>query len=286
MAHKFYIPAAVALLLALTSCGNTGKTSTKTGFPVIDQKGKIAIVAHRGFWNCKQAGYSENSIASLKAAQDKGLWGSECDIHLTADNVVIVNHNADINGKLIREHDFADFADDLLPNGERRPTFDEYLDQAAQSTKTMLIVELKIQSSPEREELLVDKTIRALKVHGLFDPSRVGFISFSRHICEILAKECPEFINQYLTSNKKVDESPSQYAALGINGIDYHYALFHLHPDWVKTAQGKGMSVNAWTVDKEADIQEMIDLGVHAITTNEPLQVRKQLGSKEFKKKK
>ena len=27
---------------------------------------KIAIAAHRGFWNCEEAGYAENSISLLR----------------------------------------------------------------------------------------------------------------------------------------------------------------------------------------------------------------------------
>lgn len=41
------------------------------------------IVAHCGFWNCEEAGYSKNSIASLRCAQEAGLWGSEFDVNMT-----------------------------------------------------------------------------------------------------------------------------------------------------------------------------------------------------------
>ena len=260
--------------------------SPETGFPVIDQRGQIAIVAHRGFWKSEQGGMSENSIAALKAAQDAGLWGSECDIHLTADGVVIVNHNNDIEGKLIREHNFADFAGDLLPNGERRPTIDEYLEQTAKCKTTKLVIEFKKQGSDQREDQLIDKTIAAMKAHNLYTPERILFISFSKHICERLAKEHPQFINQFLSSDPTgINENPVNYYALGINGIDYHYKMFKAHPEWVKTAHEKGMSVNAWTVNKEDDIKAMINLGVDAITTNEPLLVRELLGNKEYKKK-
>jgi len=61
--------------------------------------------------------------------------------------------------------------------------------------------------------------------------------------------------------------------------------MFKAHPDWVKSAHDKGMSVNAWTVNKEDDIRRMIEIGVDAITTNEPLLVRDLLGDKEYKKK-
>lgn len=288
MHHHFRLLLLSAFILVAAGCSSVKKMSysPETGFPVIDQRGQIAIVAHRGFWKSEQGGMSENSIAALKAAQDAGLWGSECDIHLTADGVVIVNHNNDIEGKLIREHNFADFAGDLLPNGERRPTIDEYLEQTAKCKTTKLVIEFKKQGSDQREDQLVEKTIAAMKAHDLYTPERILFISFSKHICGRLAKEHPQFINQFLSSDPTgINENPVNYYALGINGIDYHYKMFKAHPEWVKTAHEKGMSVNAWTVNKEDDIKAMINLGVDAITTNEPLLVRELLGNKEYKKK-
>ena len=47
------------------------------------------IVAHRGYWKDN----AQNSIASLQKAQAFGCWGSEFDLHLTADNFVVVNHD-------------------------------------------------------------------------------------------------------------------------------------------------------------------------------------------------
>lgn len=276
-----------AVLLVAVSCGSSKKLtySPANGFPVIDQKGQIAIVAHRGFWKSEQGGMSENSIASLKAAQDAGLWGSECDIHITADDVVIVNHDPSINGKAIAKHKYADFAEDLLPNGERRPTLDEYLDQTAKCKTTKLVIELKKQPSEDREDMLVAKTVAALKKHRLYDPNRVLFISFSKYMCDVVACLCPEFINQFLSSdpNPMGNHIPEVYGKQGINGVDYHYKMFRAHPVWVENAHENGMSVNVWTVNKEDDIKEMIGLGVDAITTNEPLLVRQLLGDREYK---
>lgn len=279
------VSALAAALLSVVACSSSRKISyqPESGFPIIDQQGKIAIVAHRGFWKSEQGGMSENSIASLKAAQDAGLWGSECDIHITADDVVMVNHDPSINGKAIASHKFADFAKDLLPNGERRPTLDEYLDQAAKSKTTKLVIELKKQPSEDREDLLVAKTIAALKVHKLYDPDRVLFISFSKYMCDMVARLCPQFINQFLSMDFIGNQDPTIYGPQGINGVDFQYKMFQAHPEWVKNAHDLGMSVNAWTVNKEKDIQKMIEVGVDAITTNEPLLVRQLLGEKEYK---
>lgn len=282
--HLIRLSAIAAVLIAISACSPARKISYNpdNGYPVIEQNGKVAIVAHRGFWKSEQGGMSENSIASLKAAQDAGLWGSECDIHITADDVVIVNHDPSINGKAIASHKFSDFANDLLPNGERRPTLDEYLEQAAKCKTTKLVIELKKQPSEDREDMLVVKTIAALKVHKLYDPERVLFISFSKYMCDVVARLCPEFINQFLSMDFVGNQTPEIYGKQGINGVDYHYKMFDLHPAWVKNAHEHGMSVNAWTVNKEKDIRHMIELGVDAITTNEPLLVREILKDKEY----
>lgn len=286
MYHPTKLLAIAAAALMLAGCASVKQvpSSITSGFPAVDQGGKVAVVAHRGFWNSEQGGMSENSIASLKAAQDNGFWGSECDVHITADGIVLVNHNDDIEGKLIETHNYADFVSDLLPNGERRPTLDEYLDQAAKSCGTKLIIEFKKHKQQDREDLMVEKTVEALKAHGLYDPDRVLFISFSRHICDIVAAGHPQFINQFLSANVVKNEAPALYAKRGINGIDYYYPMFSAHPDWVKQAHELGMSVNAWTVNDEKDMVKMISLGVDAITTNFPLLARELLGERELRK--
>ena len=275
--------AIAASILVIAGCGVSRKTPVlqEHQFPSLKQDGRTSIVAHRGFWKCEAAGMSQNSIASVGEAVDNAFWGSECDIHLTSDDVIIVNHDNSIDGLSIRNHTFAELSSHLLPNGERRPSFDEYLDRFARGAdRTTLVIEFKGQESPEREDELVSRAFDALKAHGLYDPSKVAFISFSHHMCRQVAKLAPEFVNQYLNG----DIAPAELANEGINGIDYHGPVFHRHPEWVKEAHDLGMSVNVWTIDSPAEMDYMTGLGVDAITTNEPLLARERLGKKEFRK--
>jgi len=265
---------AAAVLLALTSC------STQKGFPKVEQKNKTAIVAHRGFWNCEGAGFSENSIASLKMAQENGFWGSEFDVHVTTDNVVLVFHNNDVDGKRIDTNPASVFDDHRLPNGEKIPTMDEYLTQGEKCASTMLICELKPEISQDREDALVDLAIEALKAHKLFTPDRVLFISFSKYICDRIAKEHPQFVNQYLESDVAIE----QLAKDGINGFDLHRKTVLGDSLIVERAHKLGMSTNVWTVNRSKEMQTFIDMGIDAITTNEPLKLRGLLGDKEFRK--
>lgn len=223
------------------------------------------VCAHRGYWQCPEAGYAQNSIASLRLAQEGGFWGSEFDVHLTADSVAVVNHDPSINGIPIHTSTYRELLKTHLPNGEFIPTLNEYLHQGAISA-CMLVLEIKPQDSVEATLALARQCVRQLRAHGLLDPSRVMFISFSYEACKWIAANLPGFGNQYLEG--KVE--PEQIHADGINGIDYHFIAFHKHPDWVSRAHALGLTVNVWTVDSEDEMHYLKDLGVDVITTNCP----------------
>ena len=238
---------------------------------------QIAIGAHRGFWKTEACKDAQNSIKSLQLAQKYGFWGNECDVQLTKDNMVVVNHDNDINGLHINSTNYADLKDIRLKNGEKLPTIDSFLKQVEKSDQTVLVLEIKQAENDERSVLLTDLCIQKLLDHNLYDPERVIFISFNLAACKHLAVVAPEFTTQYLSGNL----SPDELHAYKINGLDYHFNVFKKNPSWVKRAHELGMSVNCWTVNKENDIQDMIDLNVDCITTNEPLLVRKMLGTRE-----
>jgi alpha-glucosidase (family GH31 glycosyl hydrolase)/glycerophosphoryl diester phosphodiesterase len=247
-------------------------------FPVSGiSQNKIEIAAHRGFWQSEEAGGAQNSIASLKSAQDHSFWGSEFDVQLTSDDVVIVNHDNSIQKVLIWDNPYTAFKDMELKNGEKVSTFDEYLSQGEKSATTMLVCEIKAQKNADRENRLTDLTIDLLRKHNLFVPDRVIFISFSMNVCRQLVTKAPGFTNQYLGG----DIAPDDLAKDGINGIDYQFQVFYKHPEYISQARNHGMSINSWTVNNAEDIQKMIDLGVDCITTNEPLLVRQMLGTSE-----
>ena len=227
------------------------------------------IVAHRGYWKEN----AQNSIASLSLAQEFGCWGSECDIHLTADEAIVVNHDRTVKGTDIQKSTLEEVRAHKLKNGELIPTLEEYLVQADKNKDCVLVIELKPNYSQEREDILIEKTLAALKSQKLLKPDRIAFISFSYHICKELAQKCPGFTVQYLEG----DKTPAEVFADGINGIDYHYSHFQRHPEWVKEAHDLGMSVNAWTVDSAEGIRQMKDLGVDQITTNDPALTREIL---------
>ncbi|MCD8313058.1 MAG: glycerophosphodiester phosphodiesterase [Bacteroidales bacterium] len=239
----------------------------------------IAIAAHRGYWNCEESGYARNTVASLRNAQTCGFWGSEFDLHLTTDEVIVVVHDDVVDGVRIDANPYSAIKDVVLENGEKIPTLDDYLAQAVKNPKVMLVCEFKKHSSEALEDRLIELTVAKMKEYGVYDPGRVMFISFSRHVSDVVAEKMPEFTNQYLDKNF----SPDELAETGINGVDYSVSVFKKHPDWYRQARDHGMSVNCWTVNKREDIEMLVDLGVDCITSDYPTLVREILSEKGIK---
>ncbi|MBP8155979.1 MAG: hypothetical protein KAX81_03060, partial [Leadbetterella sp.] len=99
-----------------------------------------SVVAHRGAW--KSQSLPENSIASLKYAIKLKCIGSEFDVHMTADNVLVINHDPTYNGLTIEKVTYKELLDFKLSNGEKIPTLKAYL-KAGKDSYTRLVCEIK-----------------------------------------------------------------------------------------------------------------------------------------------
>lgn len=225
------------------------------------------IIAHRGYW--QTPGSAQNSITALYNAQGIGIYGSEMDVQLSADDEVMVNHDASIQGHVIAQTT----ADSLLllrlENGEPLPTLRTYLGALRCCPGLKLILEIKPHAIPREEELAARLVADQVRAYGL--GARTEYISFSRYICQQLVALVPDGVVSYLGS----DVAPATLAAEGIRGIDYHYSVLLKHPEWVSEAHQQGMVVNAWTVNDLQLARQLIGLGVDYITTDIPVEMRK-----------
>ena len=223
------------------------------------------VIAHRGYWTAP--GSAQNSLTSFSKADSIGVYGSEIDVWLTADDRLIVNHDRVYKGTGIdMERSTArEIMQIVLPNGkENIPSLDQYLDLVASKPDTRLILEMKSLSDLNREDLAAEKIVRALRRHGVLD--RTDIIAFSINACLAFKKLLPETKIYYLNG----DLPPKSIKKLGLAGIDYSMGALRRHPEWVKQAHDLGLEVNVWTVDSEEDMRYFIDLGVDYITTDYP----------------
>ncbi|RZJ54836.1 MAG: glycerophosphodiester phosphodiesterase [Flavobacterium sp.] len=235
---------------------------------------KNSIVAHRGAW--KKNNLPENSIASLRHAIDLKLPGSEFDVWRTADDSLVINHDAHFNKLVIEQTNYADLMKFKLSNGEKLPTLYEYISEGRRNNKhTLLVCEIKpSEISKERGQttaLMSVETIKKLKADNI-----TCYISFDYDILKKIRSVDAKTSLQYLEGNK----SPIEVKEDNINGIDYHYSVFKKHPEWIKEAKENKIILNAWTVNEAADMDWIIANKFNYITTNEPELLAEKLKNK------
>ena len=222
------------------------------------------VISHRGYWTAPNS--AQNSLASFTKADSVGVFGSEIDIWLTADDKLIVNHDRVYKGTDINmeKATLKEITSIVLPNGENIPTLDAYLRLVAAKPDTRLILEMKSLSDLKREDLAAEKIVKALRKYNLLD--RTDIIAFSINACLAFKKLMPDGRIFYLNG----DLAPRSIKKLGLTGIDYSMSVLRKNPKWVEQAHKEGLEVNVWTVDTEEDMRYFIDLGVDYITTDYP----------------
>lgn len=221
-------------------------------------------VAHRGYWTCE--GSAQNSLTSLQKAYEAGCWGSELDIWLTADGQLVVNHDAHtLDGLDIEKTDSGRLLKSKLKNGETLPSLEAYLDAGKSLAPMVLVLELKTQSTPERNIELARKVVELVKAKKMED--RVEYIAFSNLVGTELIRLAPEARVAYLNG----DKTPAELKELGYTGLDYEDRVLKAHEEWIDEAHRLGLTVNVWTVNDEDDLQYFIDRKANFITTNEPV---------------
>lgn len=229
-------------------------------------------IAHRGMW--KNVDVPQNSLASLQHAIDQKVWGTEFDVHLTKDNILVVTHDQDFYGIDIASSTYEELLRKTHSNGEKIPTAEEYLRKGLKQTGTKLIFELKSNLLGKKRTLeSVDIALELVK--KLNATEQTEFIAFDWDACLRFRALDPNIKIHYLNG----DKNPQEVKAAGLTGIDYHYTVYRENPTWISECQAIGLKTNVWTVNKQKDMLFFIGQKVDYITTDEPELLQKLLDS-------
>lgn len=229
---------------------------------------KTAVIAHRGYW--KTVGSAQNSLTSLAEAQKLGIYGSETDVHITADGDIIINHDDSIQGHDINTSTKKELTQLKLSNGENLPTLKAYLIQTLKDKNTRLIIEIK----NKKDTAIENRTVKAVvaMVKKMKAEKYIEYISFSLNACKELVKATSGIPIAYLAGKGAL--TPAALKQERISGLDYHFSILLKNPQWIAEAKTLGLTVNAWTVNDPKIIRQLIDMGVDYITTDEPVQAK------------
>lgn len=222
------------------------------------------VIAHRGAW--KSNNLPQNSIASLKKAIDLGCTGSEFDVRMTADNILIVTHDADYNGLEVEESTYAELSKFKLANGEILPTLKDYILAGMQNNfATGLVCEIKPSKIDARNITITEnvlKLVKELNAEGYIK----AYISFSYPILKRVKELDANAKTQYLWASK----APKELKEDAISGLDYLINKYKENPQWITDAKKNDLILNAWTVNKTEDIDWLLANEFDYITTDEP----------------
>jgi glycerophosphoryl diester phosphodiesterase len=234
------------------------------------------IIAHRGFWNFE--GCVENSIRSLQAAAELGVFGSEFDVHLTADDIPVIYHDNTIKGTniIIQQVPYDAIKDVVLSNGEKLPTLDDYL-EAGKTLSIKLILEIKPHATPERDRKAAQIVADKVKYFDL--ENKVEYATFSVEIGKELIRLKPDNSVWYVSGNL----TPAELKEYGFSTLSYQFRVFESHPEYLTEAKELGLNRAVWTVNDLSLMERLIDQGVIFFTTDIPLQVKEYLEQRAHK---
>lgn len=221
------------------------------------------VIAHRGAW--KNTGVPQNSLASLQHAIRLGCYGSEFDVHMSADSGLYVSHDHKIEGVAIEKSTATEINTVRLSNGESLPTLEAYLLAGKKQKKTRLILEIKpSQLGKERSLALAQKCVEM--VQKTRTRALVDYISFDYDVCKKVVALDPKAKVIYLNG----DKTPAQIKADGLDGMDYNHSVYKRNENWVQEAKQEKRSLNVWTVNEKSLMEWFLERKFDFITTDEP----------------
>ncbi len=234
------------------------------------------IIAHRG----ESFIAPENSLSAIKKAWDNGARAVEIDVHLTADNNIVVIHDFDtlrVSGekKIIRETILKDlrnlsigfYMGDKWKN-ERIPLLSEVLETIPGEGK--ILIEIKSDGS------ILEKLKVVLSQSKLRD-SQIEIIAFDLKTLGLAKKLMPAYKMLWILDldyswpywlvriNKK--KIIGRILSLDLDGVDA-WAGKILDKNFIDELKMNELLVYCWTVNIPEKAKQMIDCGIDGITTD------------------
>lgn len=239
----------------------------------------MKVFGHRGFSGL----YPENTMLAFQKAVEAGADGVEMDIHLSSDGKIVVIHDESLLrttgvDKLVEDTSFKELIslrasktkDDKFD--ATIPSFEEF---CAFIKETGILANVEIKTGITWYRDIEKKAVDMIKSFGIEEKiifSSFNWLSVVR--CKELLPACPCGL---------LYESPVNTRHLAYQAKDL--GLQFLHPDFrllteevVKECDDAGIGLNVWTINKEEQMQKLIEWDAMGTISNYPDMCLKMLG--------
>ena len=213
-------------------------------------------IAHRG----AKREFPENTLVAFAQAYRRAADSIELDVHCTRDGVVVVHHDPTIPVRLagVVERNIADLDWSLvstidLGDGATIPTLADVLDSTPASAT--VYVEVKGAGIEQAVATVIEHHQARCAVHS-FDHAAVGRLA-------VLAPDIPRGI----LLEHAVRDVVTAMRAVDARDVWPKWSL--IDQTLVDQVHGAGGRVIAWTVNERAVAQQLVEMGVDGLCTDD-----------------
>ena len=238
----------------------------------VEQTAEVQVIGHRG----GRYEVDENTLSAFVDSYNNGVNSYETDVRLTADNELVISHDASLKRM---------FGVDVDVEKSTRAELTQYkslkgnpvlfVDELAQfySQNAIRYVEWEMKShnyTPEQLKLYCSKlynTVMPLKPEGAL----YIFSSFDERAIRTVKELCPEAECMYITAKPVCDEVIETVLRLGIRRVGA--TIHETNREAMKKAHEAGLIVNLWPGKCVEDFQLAYALGADIACSDVPVAV-------------
>ena len=252
-----------------------------------DKKQKFMIIAHRG------ASYDapENTLAAFRLGIEQNADAIECDIHLSAENEVVVIHDdttertAGLDGSVsrltvseLKQLDAGRWKG-LQFKSEKIPTLKEVFAILPKDIKIFIENKCGIQAI---------EPLKILLKESMLFHSQIIMMAFDLNTVVKLRETFPDveilWLNEFPKS-KGSGEIRENLKDIISNAVKYHLDgvnienIKEMDADFIQACKGNNLRCYCWTVNNVERARYLAKNGIDGITTDRPGWMRAQLSS-------
>ena len=246
--------------------------------PYLDWDGPIPF-AHRG----GTSEHPENTMPAFEHAVRLGYRYLETDVHLTADGVLVAFHDTDLlrtcghAGEII-DMAWADLAELRVDGREPIPLMRDLLQRWPEARFN---IDCKADSAVDALAQLIDDSGSIDRVCiGAFSHRRLQRLR-RRLGRRLLTALSPQEVATLRLTGRLIQSVPTAAQVPPSTGRAAGRGRLEIvTPSFVRRAHARAVPVHVWTINDEAQMHRLLDLGVDGIMTDHPELLRRVLESR------
>lgn len=292
------------LLVSIISSGIYVYFANQTGIPASNHPFFVKInkrplvIAHRGGTGI----FPENTLYAFENSWKLGVDILELDIHETADGKLVVIHDktvdrttdgeGNIREKTLEEikklnagYKFSKDGGQTFPLREQKitiPTLEEVF-------KALPDARFNIEMKPE-SPTIADSLCKLIRSHNLSEKVIVASVSqsnlndFRQKCSEVATSASASEVLKYFTYYKMGSGENYAPQMASIQTLRRLFGLQVVSKEFVEISHKLNLQVHVWTINKEEDMQQLLEIGVDGIMTDYPDKLLEVKNKMQFEK--